>query len=305
MSNKLTSCPKCRRVDLTPEEFKAHKCSKQPKRILVRGDGSWVPAPDATAVTVEVVEENPRDPRFDLFRLVDAQTTLAARLFLRGQVKLGMILIHLKKEFGRPEGRPAKNSADSAKFLPWDKLVEQETGYSRRQTDEFIRLFEGTRAKLKKQKKLNLPAVAKKDAIVLFQTENPLALSEQEWEQVDAVIGSLTTGETQAGLLQHLKLAASPAKMPKPGKDTEEDGEAEVPTAGQLAFHFFDGVAAPLINARTSPDYRMLLMALPSESTEEGMLSLATLEAEARAFLADIEEAKQATAKPARGRAVA
>jgi hypothetical protein len=93
-----------------------------------------------------------------------------------------------------------------------------------------------------------------------------------------------------------------PKPMPKGGKAS--GGGADESTAGQLAFHFFEAVAAPMINARTNPDYKKLLYALPLYSTQEHPLSLATLETEARAMLADIEEAQQASAKPAKGRVI-
>ena len=247
----------------------------------------------------EVTSALPKDPRWDQAREVSDALRLCGRLFLRGQVKLGMLLAALKKEFGRPEGRPWNNSADSAKLPTWPELVKRETGYSRRQSDEFIRFYEATKAKLKKAKKLALPADVKKDAIILFRAENPLALSEDQWRDVDALIGTLTTGETQASLMEELGVIPAPRPMPRGGVLKPRDPSI---TAGQLAFHFFDAVAAPLVNARTNPDYKKLLRALPVESSEDHPLSLCFLEAEARAWLADIEEARAASSKPARGR---
>jgi hypothetical protein len=254
------------------------------------------------AVAAEVTTALPKDPRWDEARKVSDQLRLCGRLYLRGQVKLGMILSALKKEFGITRGQPKKNSPDSGEYLPWDQRVKQETGYSRQSCDEFIRLYDATKAKLKNAKKLDLPAPAKKDALVLFKTENPLALSDKQWEQVDAVISSLTTGETQITLMQELGIVPKPKAMPK-GTKPAKDGDDDTP-AGQLAFHFFDAVAAPLINARTNPDYKKLLLCLPFESDEENPLSLATLEAEARALIADIEEVKQKSHKPTRGRII-
>jgi hypothetical protein len=222
-------------------------------------------------------------------------------MFVRGQVKLGMLLAGLKKAHGVHRGRPEKNSAESAHLIPWAQIVQDETGFSRKSGDEFIRLFEATKVKLKKATTLDLPEDLAKDALVLFQTENALALSAEQWTQVDDLIGTLTSGETQASLMQQLGVLAKPAKMPT--KTGTKDQPAE-PSAGQLAFHFFDGVAAPLINARTNPDYKLYLLALPLTSDAEHPLSLATLKAEARALIADIEEAEQANAKPAKGKVI-
>lgn len=245
----------------------------------------------------EVTTGQPKDPRWDQVRATSDQLRACGRLFLRGQVKLGMQLAALKKDFCKHGGDRQKQVADSA---TWSEIVTRESGYSRRQADEFIRLAEACKSKLKTAKKLNLPAPIKKDAIALFRTENPLTLTDDQWKLVDQVISTLTTGETQVSLMEELGVLAKPKAMPKGTKG--KGGDDEEPTAGQLAFHFFDAVAAPLINARTNPDYKKLLYALPHESTEDHPLSLATLEAELRAALADIEEVKQSSAKPTRGR---
>lgn len=250
---------------------------------------------------VELTHDQPKDPRWDQAREVSESLRLCGRVFLRGQVKLGMILSALKKDFGISKGKRPSTSPDSGEVLPWPELVKRETGYSRQSCDEFIRLYEATKAKLKSAKKLNLPPPAKKNAIVLFQSENPLALTDEQWVQVDQIIGTLTTGETQSSLMQELGIIPKPKAMPKGTKGGENDDEI---TAGQLAFHFFDAVAAPLINARTNPEYKKLLFALPVESDEDHPLSLSTLEAEARALLADIAEVREKTAKPAKGRTV-
>lgn len=252
------------------------------------------PAQDPT-----LTDATPRRPEWDAVRDTVAQITFAGRLYLRGQVKLGMLLSELKKSHCKHGGNRKDQVADSA---TWSQIVTAETGFSRKSGDEFIRLFEASKAKLKKSKTLQLPAAAK-DAIVLFQSESALALTEEQWVQVDALIGSLTTGETQATLMQELHLIAKPKAMPK-GKTPDGDEKTDEETAGQLAFHFFEAMASPLINARTNPDYKKLLYAMPLYSDSEHPLSLATLEAEFRAALADIEDAKQAAAKPAKGKVI-
>lgn len=253
----------------------------------------------AKAVEVEVVSDI--DPDWEKVRETTKAMTGHGRMYLRCQVRLGMLLAGLKKRHGVREGRPSKNSPDSGEFPSWAKIVETESGYSRQSADVFIQMFHGTVAKLKSSKKLKLPGIAKKDALTLFQPESALELTVEQWDQVDAIITTTTNGETQKSLLQHLKLVPEPPPMPKGTKE----GKNTEPTAGQLAFFFFDPVASSLINARTNPDYKKLLHCLPVESTEETPLSLSTLEAEFRAALADIEEIKAASLKEARGRIVA
>lgn len=252
---------------------------------------------------VELTHEQPKDPRWDQVRETTHQMTLAGRVFLRCQVKLGMLLWALKKEFGHVGSGRRNKVPESGTFLPWADLVKQETNYSRQSCDEFIRYWEATKAKLKTAKKLDLPAAAKKDALVLFQVENPLTLTDAQWQLVDQVIGTLTTGETQASLLAHLGIVPKPKPMPIPKGGGKGKGDNDM-TAGQLAFHFFSTIADPLINCRTNPDYKKLLYALPVESDEDHPLSLSSIEAEARALIADIDEAKRKNAKPAKGRTV-
>ena len=255
-------------------------------------------------VSAQVTSGQPKDPRWDYAREVSEQLRHCGRLFLRGQVKLGMILAALKKEscqHGGPRTSKKKQVADSATSFSWAERVKQETGYCRKSCDEFIRLYEATKVKLKKGKKLNLPASA--DALIcLFQADNALALTAEQWAQVDGVIGTLTSGETQASLMQELGLVPKPKAMPKASKGSGPSEDQ--PTAGQLSFHFFEAMIAPVINARCNPDYKKLLYALPTTSSEDHPLSLATLEAECRAMLADITEAQNAGAKCAKGRVV-
>jgi len=261
------------------------------------------PAAATLADSAEVTTEAPRDAGWDSIRETAGQLKSVGRLWLRGQVRLGMQLAAKKRELGIKHGPTPKVSADSAKTLPWDKLVLQETGYSRRSCDEFIRLADATVAKLKKAKKLAIPAEVKKAALSIFKDTNALALTAEEWNLIDDVIGTLTTGETQASLMEEIGLVPKAPKMPKGGKQEEEEQEEEQ-TTGQMAFFFFEAFAAPLINARCNPDYRKLLLALPLVSDEANPLSLATLESEVRALLADIADAQQVTAKPTTGRLI-
>lgn len=258
-----------------------------------------MPKPSKTEVLPK--DAAPRDPAWDAVRDTAAQLRTMGRLMLRGQVRLGMLLAALKKEHCKHGGNRKNQVPESGTCsLNWPDLVRQETGFSRQSADVFIHLYEATKAKLKTSRKLALPKEAKKDALVLFEAK-PLKLTTGQWDQVDHVISTLTDGETQASLLEELGVLPKPKPMPKGGGKTKTGNEPEA-TAGQLAFHFFEAVASPLINARCNPEYKKLLHVLPVESTEECKLSLTTLEAEARALLADIEEARQARAKPAKGR---
>lgn len=261
-----------------------------------------LPAAPVTVVTTE----SPLDPAWEPIRKTAEQLRSVGRLFLRGQVKLGMQLAALKKQIGVSKGKGISTSPDSGKVASWADLVKTQTGYSRQSCDEFIRLYEATTLKLKKSKKLELPAAVKKSALVLFQDVNALQLTEEQWVLVDDVIGTLTTGETQSSLMQEMGLVPKPKPMPKNKGtgDGDDEGTNEEATAGQLAFHFFEAFTSPLVNARTSPDYKKLLLALPLFSDADHPLSLTTIESEIRATLADIEDAKQTHVIPTKGREI-
>ncbi len=253
--------------------------------------------------SVEVTNDSPLDPAWDAVRQTAQQLHAVGRLWLRGQVRLGMQLAALKKEVGSVGSGRRNKVPESGTFLPWADRVKQETGYSRQSCDEFIRLYEATVAKLKKAKKLDLPAAAKKSALVIFQDNSALTLTDEQWALVDDVIGTLTTGETQASLMQALNLIPTPKAMPD-GRGKGSKGAIKKGEAGLLAFHFFEAVANPLINARSNPDYKKLLYALPFESDDENPLSLSGLKAEFQAAIADIEEVEAKAHTAARGKTI-
>jgi hypothetical protein len=255
---------------------------------------------------VELTYDQPKDPRWDSVRSVTANLKNIGHQLMRGPIVLGMLLATLKKEHhanGGGRGGDRKSMGGFRPLIDWATLVERESGYSRRQADDFIRTYDAFLPKLRSSKKLKIPGLTKKDAIILFDQSNPLALTEEQWSQVDSIIASLTTAESMTGLMQELGILPKPKPMPKGTKDVKGNDDDDT-TAGQLAFHFFEAMVSPLINSRTNPEYKKLLYALPVTSTEDHPLSLATLESECRAMLADIDDAKQAAAKPAKGRVI-
>ena len=247
------------------------------------------PQSDETVIT---------DPAWEGIRQTIASVRAAGRAYLFGQAWLGWQLATLKKQHGAIGSGRRKESRQIGDFKSWKEIVLAETGLSDRTADRFIQLFEATLAKLKRNKKRKS---IDSNALVLFQSENPLALPPEQREALQDVIASLCDGETQASLMQELGVVAKAKEMPKGGQRGKKDEPA---TAGQLAFHFFEAMVAPVINARTNPDYKKLLYALPAYPTSESAISLDTIATECRAILADIEEVQKAQAKPAKGRVV-
>jgi hypothetical protein len=246
----------------------------------------------AKATPVEVTDAEPtpqQDPAWNGVRQTIAVIRSTGRAYLFAQAWAGWQLSVLKKEFGVKEGRRPKNSAKLAELRSWDEIVEAETGLPRRTADRFIELFEATKAKLKRTKK---DAPVTKDALAIFQSENPLALPPEQREALQDVVSSLCDGETQASLLRELKIVPEPV-MPAATKGTKEKPEPPE----QLAFHFFDGPASHLFRMRAASDYKKFLHLLPATSDEQGKISLRILHDEAEAFLSDLRDALAAHAK--------
>lgn len=224
------------------------------------------------------------------------------KTYLLGKAFVGWQLSVLKSQNCRiGAGRP-KNSAESAELISWPELVERETGLKRRAADELIRVWE---AGLAKHKRLRGPL--KTTALIQYLgSTDPLALAADSTQAADFIdhFSSILDGETAASLMAELGVIPKPLPMPKPTGGTKPKGGSE--TAGQLAFHFFEAMVAPVINARTNPNYKKLLFALPLTSDDDHPISLATMKAEAKALLADIEDAERAaiqhSARPAKGR---
>lgn len=239
---------------------------------------------------ITIIEET---TSWDTVRESIATVRSIGKTYLLGQCWLGWQLATLKTAHCRVgAGRPKKNSPDSGELIPWADLVAQEAGISRQSADIFIRLFEATKAKLGRQKDPE-----SKSALTIFQSENPLALADEKAAELQDIIASLVESETQGSLMKELGVTPKPTPTPKGGGVSPKTQY----TAGQLAFIFFEPLAANLLNTRSSAEFEKQLAALPLHPLDdEHPISLTTLEADARALLDKIEAAKAHHAKPAR-----
>jgi hypothetical protein len=241
-------------------------------------------------------------PSWDHARNYLAGVSQALRLSIAGQVLVGMELMQLKKDLGFIHG--ANKGGPRGQFVhterTWSEWVSAELGISYKTADRMILMFDAARARLKKIGHTgDLPGGTKKLALIV--DARPTTLADEDREKLAAVVERLTDGATQADLLEELRLVKKHTAPPIQRNTSRGKDES---TAGQLAFHFFEPVAASLITARTSPDYQKLLHSLPLESDADHPLSLATLEAEFRSALADIEAVKQSALKSTRGRII-
>lgn len=223
------------------------------------------------------------------------QVRSIGKTYLMGQCWIGWQLTHLKKEHGG-WGGDRRSSRQVGDLKSWAEVVRDETGLPDRTADRFIKLFEASLAKLKRTH----GAVVGKAYLLAFERETPLAVADEEAADLREIIASLCDGETQGSLLQELGIIPK-HEMPKGGGKPKTGDE---PTAGKMAFVFFETMLAPIVNTRCSPDYKKLLHVLPAYSTRDNPVSLDAIATECRAILADIAEVQAAHAKPAKGRTV-
>jgi len=251
--------------------------------------------PDVTAA--EVTTEQPKDPAWDSIRQTISQVRAAGRAYLFGKAWLGWQLAVRKEQHrkaGGGRGGDRKSMAQNAPLIGWAEIVERECGLNRHAADRFIELFEATKAKLKREQK-KVPA--NKNALVILQSENPLALPPEQREFVQDVIASLCDGETASSLMEELGVIKPPPPPPI-GKKTPQQKEKLTPE--QLAFDFFDGPASAIINARASKQYKKLLYMLPPVSDDPDKPSLVFLRDEMQAMVDDLNEALAKHAKQAK-----
>lgn len=244
---------------------------------------------------VELTHDQPKDPAWDSIRQTISQVRAAGRAYLFGKAWLGWQLsvrklAHHKSGGGR--GGDRKSMAQNAPLIGWAEIVERETGLNRHAADRMIELFEATKAKLKREQK---KAPANKNALVILQSENPLALPPEQREFVQDVISSLCDGETAASLMEELGVIKPPPAPPLGKKQQKKDKL----TPEQLAFDFFDGPASAITNARASKEYKKLLYMLPPVTDDPEKPSLVFLRDEMQAMVDDLNEALAAHAKKA------
>ena len=303
MPNDLVTCPVCLIPNFSPRGLKTHKC-KGPKEIhpglnLPETETSCsAPGKNQKPGKVQIAEvtaDAPKDPAWDGIRRTIASVRSAGRAYLFGQAWLGWQLSCLKKEHGTTRGGDRKSISQVGRLIPWPEIVEKESGLSSRTADRFIQLFEATKAKLKRAKK---DAPVNKTALILLQSENPLALPPEQREALQDVISSLCDGETQASLMRELGVVPTPAAPPA-GPKKKADAKL---SNEQLAFDFFDGPASAIVRARAAKDYKTLLYMLPATTDQEGKVSLVFMRDEVAAMLEDINEALAAHAKPAKSK---
>ncbi len=313
MSEDLHTCPDCGIPNFTLRGLASHKCkgAKHASSLVVPPSGGPYesrPPEGGPTNTPEVTTDHPKDPAWDGVRQTLARVQASGREYLYGKAWLGWQLFMLKKANGVKHGGDRKSTGQAVRLIrggdrkstgqavrlirPWAEIVKDELDLHERTANRLIEKFEAVKAKAKRSLK-TLPGG--KNTLTIFQSENPLALPPEQMEAMLKIVTSLCDGETEASLMEELKIIPTPAPPP-PGKK-EKCGAKLTPE--KLAFDFFEGPASVICNTRASAEYKKLLYMLPAVTDEEGKVSLTFLRDEIGAMLEDVTEALAAHAKPA------
>ena len=201
-----------------------------------------------------------------------ARNTLAAtkhhgRLFIVGQVLLGLQLPFLKKALGFQNGGNRRSESQRETLIEsWEDHLNSELGITKSTAYRFETLAHAARNRVKRLGGQN-------HLLGLFE-KSPSDLDEEALKTLEALVEKITDGQTQKSLLQELALVKKPSKGNgghHPGDEDEEDDE-------QLAFDFFRPIITSLAEARVNKAFDHSLSALPLHGDEEadnpGLLDL-------------------------------
>lgn len=200
----------------------------------------------------------------------------ATRRSLSAQILLGKDLASLKRKLGFTPGGDRKGSSRQIGDLirTWPEWCAKELeGTSDRTADRWIQCFEAAlkRAKARKSKEPNACRLL----------EIPAAeLTGDELEQLETCVDRLVDQDTQAGLLEELRIVKPSNKL------TGGDTSASAKPARQMTLEEwaketfqripreFDELERDIFRIKDAPEYRLLLQELPIDSPEDGAASL-------------------------------
>lgn len=296
MSEKLHTSPNCQTPNFTERGLKAHKC-KGPKLAIETPAKSR-----ATTVAVEVMPAKPKqDPAWDNARLYFRAFKATSRENRVAQICLGWELSNKKKELGfMGAGRRPVIAQVGQLTKTWQEYLHKniDPNLTRQTADRFIDVFEGFKEKVPKKLLAGFTATAKRSLLTTL-SKPPTTLTAKERETIEVAIMKCSDGETQQSLLEELNLVKVHKALT--GGDTSGSPKKKKPTdaelMGQLAFKFFEPIAEGLQAFRTDKDRDAFLATLELHSSEEGAITLTTLEADLEAALETVRSVKKAKLK--------
>jgi hypothetical protein len=240
-------------------------------------------------------------PTWETVRTYLAATRSAGVAYLCGQVIVGWQLSCLKEDHRRgTAGRRSVWTGESE--TEWAQILFAETSLTLTTSKRLIACYESVKLKLSKTAG---GSVAAANTLATLSEKSPFELAAGEHENIREIILSLVDGETQKSLLYELKIARQRPTLA--GGDTSAHRSPQTDeheATQQLAFGFF-GKTIQAVRKVTDPEFRALLAFLPIESDDPTLPSLAALEAETRASLAQIlavREEKEKALTPASNR---
>jgi len=249
------------------------------------------------------------DPAWDNARLYYRAVRTTGRQFLVAQICLGWELSNKKKELGFVHGnnQHGRTGQLGQSSKTWEQYLQDELGdgLPRRTADRLIMVFLGFCEKCPKKLRVTFQSTGKRSLITTL-SKPPASLTTKDRQTIETAIAKASDGETQRSLLEELNLVKK--HVPLQGGDTsahrkEKPSDAEL--MGQLAFKFFEPLADSLHRLRIDSDREAFLHTIPIASSEEGEISLTTLENDLEAALHDVRAAKKARMKTTTGKVIA
>lgn len=249
------------------------------------------------------------DPAWDNARLYYRAVRTTGRQFIVAQICLGWELFNKKKELGFTHGNNQHGRigqlGQSSKT--WEQWLQDELGQDlpRRTADRLIQTFLGFCEKCPKKLRVTFESSGKRSLITTL-SKPPTTLTAKDRQIIETAIAKCSDGETQRSLLEELNLVKVHKALT--GGDTSahrKDKPSDAELMGQLAFKFFEPLADSLHRLRIDSDRDAYLHTIPIASSEEGEISLTTLENDLEAALHDVRAAKKLRMKPTTGKVIA
>lgn len=249
------------------------------------------------------------DPAWDNARLYFRAVKTTGRQFIVAQICLGWELHNKKQTLGFTHGGDRKSSGQVGHLIgrTWEQWLQTELGQDlpRRTADRLIQVYLGFCEKCPKKLRVTFESGSKRSLITTL-SKPPASLTEKDRKTVEAAITKCSDGETQRSLLEALRLVKVHTALN--GGDTsshKKDKPSDAELMGQLAFKFAKPIAEALHGFRTNPEREAFLHTIPITSSEDGEISLTTLENDLEASLHEVRAAKKARMKPATGKVIA
>jgi hypothetical protein len=248
------------------------------------------------------------DPTWDNARLYFRAVKTTGRQFLVSQICLGWELHNRKQALGFVHGnnQHARTGQLGQSSKTWEQYLKDELGddLPRRTADRLILVYQGFCEKCPKKIRVMFEGTGKRSLITAL-SKPPSTITAKDRATIETAIAKASDGETQRSLLEELSLVKVHKALT--GGDTsahKKHKPTDAELMGQLAFKFFKPIAEQLQTFRASSDRDAYLATLDITTSDEGGISLTTLEVDLEAALETVRAAKNAKMKTAPGKVI-